>query len=116
RNIVASPLSGRAGGNADVRAWAADLDAAIQAEPALARLPGRFLFSLDDGRGDVSGLCADVGAHVVDDHAVLLLAGRDTGVRLTARESVDTLVAIAARFAVTRESAWRVSELAEPAT
>jgi precorrin-3B synthase len=113
RNIVASPLTGRVGGNADLRAWVSDLDAAIQAEPALAQLPGRFLFSLDDGRGDVAGLGADAGVHVVDDYALLLLAGRDTGVRLAAREVVETLVAVAVRFVQTRESAWRVSELAD---
>jgi precorrin-3B synthase len=115
RNIVASPLSGRAGGGVDVRGWVADLDAAIRAEPALATLGGRFWFSLDDGRGDVSGLGADVGAHVLDDHTVLLLAGRDTGVRLTAREVVETLVVVAVRFVETRGTAWRVSELADTA-
>jgi precorrin-3B synthase len=115
RNIVASPLSGRAGGRIDVRGWIADLDAAICAEPRLANLPGRFLFSLDDGRGDVSGLGADVGAHVLDDHAVLLLAGCDTGVQLTAREVVETLVAVAVRFVEVRGNAWRVSELTDPA-
>jgi precorrin-3B synthase len=115
RNIVASPLSGRAGSGVDVRGWVADLDAAIRAEPALATLGGRFWFSLDDGRGDVSGLGADVGAHVLDDHTVLLLAGRDTGVRLTAREVVETLVAVGVRFVETRGTAWRVSELADTA-
>jgi precorrin-3B synthase len=115
RNIVASPLSGRAGGRIDVRGWVADLDAAIRAEPALATLGGRFWFSLDDGRGDVSGLSADVGAHVVDDRTVLLLAGRDTGVRLTASQVVETLVGVAVRFVETRGTAWRVSELADTA-
>lgn len=114
RNIVASPLSGRAGGLADVRRWAADLDAAIRAEPVLAELPGRFWFSLDDGRADVSGLRADVGAHVLDDGCALLLAGRDTGMRLPAARVVETLVAVAARFAAVRGNAWRVGELADP--
>jgi precorrin-3B synthase len=113
--IVASPLSGRVGGIADVRAWVTDLDAAIQTEPVLARLPEKFLFSVDDGRDDVSGLGADVGVHVVDDHAALVLAGRDTGVRLTAREVVDTLIVIAKRFVDVRGNALRVSELADPA-
>jgi precorrin-3B synthase len=112
--IVASPLSGRAGGVADVRAWVTDLDAAIQTEPVLAQLPERFLFSVDDGRDDVSGLGADVGVHVVDDHAALVLAGRDTGVRLTAREVVDTLIAVAVRFVDVRGNASRVRELADP--
>src|ERR1700739_3845494 len=79
RNIVASPLSGRAGGHTDVRRWVGRLDAAIQDEPALADLPGRFWFGIDDGRGDVSGLAPDVGVHVLGDTAALLLAGRDTG-------------------------------------
>ena len=69
-------------GAADVRAWVGELDAAICAEPRLAELGGRFWFSLDDGRADVSGLGADVGVHVLDDGCALLLAGRDTGVRL----------------------------------
>ena len=112
--IVASPLSGRVGGLADVRAWVAELDAAIQAEPVLAQLPERFLFSVDDGRDDVSGLGADVGVHVVDDDAALVLAGRDTGVRLTARAVVDTLIAVAVRFVEVRGNAARVSELADP--
>src|SRR6201997_3483856 len=54
RNIVASPLSGRVGGRADVRKCVGELDAAICAEPKLAELGGRFWFSLDDGRADVS--------------------------------------------------------------
>ncbi|OBH88199.1 precorrin-3B synthase [Mycobacterium scrofulaceum] len=111
RNIVASPLSGRAGGTVDVRPWVAELDEAIRAEPSLVKLGGRFWFSLDHGRADVSGLCADVGVHVLPDGWALLLAGRDTGVRLTAGEVVETLLIIATRFASTRGSAWRVKEL-----
>ena len=95
RNIVASPLSGRLGGSADVRDSVRLLDAAICAEPALAELPGRFWFSIDDGRGDVSGLCADVGAHALGDTVALLLAGRDTGVRIAPPDVVATLISIA---------------------
>ena len=112
RNIVASPLSGRAGGLADVRPWVAELDAAIRAEPGLAALPGRFWFSLDDGRGDVSGLHADAGVQVLDDNpAALLLAGVDTGVRLAPDGTVPTLVTVAARFQHIREKNWRITEL-----
>ncbi|OBG62183.1 precorrin-3B synthase [Mycobacterium sp. E3298] len=111
RNIVASPLSGRAGGTVDVRPWVVELDEAIRAEPSLVELGGRFWFGLDDGRADVSGLCADVGVHALPDGWALLLAGRDTGVRLTAGEVIETLVMIATRFAATRGSAWRVKEL-----
>lgn len=114
RNIVASPLSGRIGGRADVRNWVADLDAAIRAEPALAQLPARFWFSVDDGRCDVAGLAADVGAYVLDGAVALLLSGRDTGIRLKSADVVETLVAVAVRFTEIRGDAWRIAELADP--
>jgi precorrin-3B synthase len=115
RNIVASPLSGRVGGSADVRGWVRRLDAAICAEPDLAALPGRFWFSVDDGRGDVSGLAADAGVHATGDSVALLLAGRDTGVRFTPADVVPTLISVAHRFLETRGDAWRVAELADRA-
>lgn len=127
RNIVASPLSGRAGDHPDIRGWVDDLDLEIQNQPGLAALPGRFWFGIDDGRGDVSGMAADVGLQVLDDgdhhdpgdqgdrgHGVaLLLAGRDTGVRLRPSHAVPTLAAVAARFVDSPETTWRVSELAD---
>ena len=115
RNIVASPLSGRVGGTTDIRGLVIELDEAIQSEPALAELPGRFMFGVDDGRGDISGLAADAGAHFLDETtAALLLAGRDTGVRLDRSEVVPALIAVATRFAATRGKAWRVAELTDP--
>ena len=116
RNIVASPLSGRIGGTTDSRELVTELDDAIQSEAALAELPGRFMFGVDDGRADISGLAADVGVHFLDEStAALLLAGRDSGVRLTRPEVVPALIAIATRFAATRGKAWRISELADSA-
>jgi precorrin-3B synthase len=114
RNIVASPLTGRSGGNADVRDLVTRLDAAIQASPALARLPGRFWFGLDDGRGDVSGMGADAGVHLLTaDLAALLVAGVDTGVRLSPADVVATLVTVAERFVDVRGSSWRTTELSD---
>ena len=114
RNIVASPLSGRLGGTTDIRGLVTELDEAIQSEPALAELPGRFMFGVDDGRADISGLAADAGAHFVGEAtAALLLAGHDTGVRLNRLDVVPALVAVATRFAATRGKAWRVAELAD---
>jgi precorrin-3B synthase len=114
RNIIASPLSGRVGGLADVRPWVAELDRGIQGDPDLTRLPGRFMFGLDDGTGDISGLRADACAHVLGDRAALLLAGRDTGVRLANDEVVPALLAVARRFIAVRGTAWRVGELDDP--
>jgi precorrin-3B synthase len=114
RNIVSSPLSGRFGGITDVRGWVAELDTAIQADPALVGLPGRFWFSVDDGRGDVAGLRADIGVQALDDETVaLLLAGVDTGVRLPAADAPATMVAVAARFEDIRGTRWRINELAD---
>jgi len=116
RNIVASPLSGRLEGSSDIRGLVADLDEAIQSTPELADLAGRFLFGLDDGRGDISGLVADAGAHFLGEStAALLLAGRDTGVRLDTSEVVPALGVVATRFAAARGKAWRVAELADVA-
>jgi precorrin-3B synthase len=135
RNIVASPLSGRTGGRpdnsagrsgglADVRGWVAELDAAIQASPELAGLPGRFWFGIDDGRGDISGLGTDVGVHVLsaddegqvlDDGCALMVAGRDTGLRIGPAQAAETMVAVAERFVRTRGKAWRIAELADTA-
>ena len=111
RNIVASPLTGRAGGLMDVRPLVEALDHGLCADPDLAGLPGRFLFSIDDGRGDVSGLRADAGIEVCAEGAALLLAGRDTGVRVQPEDAVSVLLTVARRFAAVRGTAWRISEL-----
>ncbi len=114
RNIIASPLSGRIGGTTDVRGLVVELDEAIQSEPALADLPGRFVFGVDDGRADISGLAADAGAQFLSEAtAALLFAGRDTGVRLTKPDIVPTLIDVAKRFASIRGKAWRIAELAD---
>jgi len=117
RNIVASPLTGRRGGLVDVRTLVATLDAAIQTDPALAELPSRFWFSLDDGRGDVSGLGADVGAHFLDgDRAALLVAGVDSGVRMPEADVIGTLLSVASTFQMVRGKAWRTHELTDTST
>jgi precorrin-3B synthase len=68
RNVLASPLAGLDGGP-DLAPVVRALDAALCARPRLAELSGRFLFAVDDGRGDVAGLGADVVATVTRDSA-----------------------------------------------
>jgi precorrin-3B synthase len=63
RNVLASPLAGLDGGPG-LDGVVGALDAGLCARPRLAGLPGRFLFAVDDGRGDVAGLGADVTALV----------------------------------------------------
>lgn len=112
RNILASPLSGRIGGLADVRALVADLDRGLCADPALADLPGRTLFTIDDGTGDVSGLRGDFGVQALDDgRFALVLAGKDTGARVAEADAVSALLAAARTFGEIRGEAWRLDEV-----
>jgi precorrin-3B synthase len=111
RNFLASPLSGLAGGLVDVRPLVAELDAAVCAEPALAALPGRFLFALDDGRGDVAAEDADLCWQALDDTAGVLLRAGEPGERVALADAVSVLVREALRFQETRGSAWRMREL-----
>src|SRR4051795_7191602 len=99
RNVLASTLSGRSGGLVDVRPWVAAFDAGLQADPALAGLPGRFLATLDDGRGDVSGLGGDVGLLALDERTVaLLLGGADSGLRAAPGGAVALALAATRAF------------------
>ncbi|MBA0127358.1 precorrin-3B synthase [Haloechinothrix sp. YIM 98757] len=112
RNIVASPLSGLSGGVADVRPLAGELDEAVCARPELASLPGRFLFGLDDGRADVADDRIDACWYALDaGTGALVLAGRDTGLRVPAGRAADALVEAAATFGRVRGDAWQVREL-----
>ncbi|MGL5860247.1 MAG: hypothetical protein ACRCY9_03195, partial [Phycicoccus sp.] len=75
RNILGSPQTGLAGGRADLRPVAAHLDTLLCANPGLAGLPGRFLFVLDDGRGDLLDREADLGLVALDDVTAQLRVG-----------------------------------------
>lgn len=112
RNIVASPLSGRLGGWTDVQGLVPALDAGLRDDPRLAELPGRVLFTLDDGRGDVSGLGADIGLHAIDERGyALILGGVDSGIRVPADRAVDALLAAAHGFLDLRDGQWRLHEI-----
>lgn len=119
RNIEVSPLSGRAGGRADVRPVAAELDQLLCAEPAFAALPGRFLFVLDDGRGDVAWRPLDLGLVALDAETVQLrLGAHHWGATVPLAAAAQHLAELAGRFLEVRgigpEAAWHVDELDEP--
>jgi precorrin-3B synthase len=112
RNVIASPLAGRhARAIADTDAVVARLDEAICARPALAALPGRFLFAVDDGSSVALRPAADVTlvARSADVHAVAL-DGRFAGDGLAVADAVALAVAAAERF-VSIGGAWRIAEL-----
>ena len=97
RNITASPLAGLAG-HPDLRGLVRALDRAILADPALAALPGRFLFSLDDGTGHAGIGGCDVGLRLGSGAAELVVAGRLTGLRGTAAAGIRHAAAAARAF------------------
>ncbi|WP_344557534.1 hypothetical protein [Kitasatospora saccharophila] len=79
RNIAASPLAGLDGRGAagnQLADWVRELDEALCAARWAAGLSGKFLFALDDGRGDVAALNADVTLIAVGGGRALLRLGR----------------------------------------
>ena len=118
RNVMVSPQTGLAGGRADLRPVADALDAALCADRRLADLPGRFLFVLDDGRGDLVDRDCDLGLVAVDDGAAQLRVGSGWGPVVALDEVAETLVGLAARFLDRRghgpSAAWHVRELDSP--
>ncbi len=127
RNVLASPLAGLDGlGNGrDLTAIVAALDAGLCARPRLAELSGRFLFAIDDGRGDVAGLGADIVAVAGADGTVvngLAISGplteglvSDLRADATVAEVVAVMLAFAEAFlderAASGSAAWRIADL-----
>jgi precorrin-3B synthase len=116
RNVLASPLAGLDRGP-DLTGIVRALDAALCVRPRLAELSGRFLFAVDDGRGDVAGLGADVVATIRTDGAVV----NGLSVRGLRDAVVAAMIACAEAFldrrAALGSSAWRIADLpggAEP--
>ena len=118
RNVMVSPQSGSGGGRADLRTAAADLDRLLCAEPVLATLPGRFLFVLDDGRGDLLDRECDLGLVALDDTSAQLRIGPGWGPVVPLAEAAAEIAALATTFARRRGSGpdapWHVAELAAP--
>jgi precorrin-3B synthase len=97
RNITASPLAGLAG-RPDLRGLVRALDRAILSDAGLTALPGRFLFSLDDGTGHAGLGGCDVGLRLGPGAAELIVAGRLTGLRGTAAAGIEHAAAAARAF------------------
>jgi precorrin-3B synthase len=118
RNVMVSPQTGLAGGRADLRPVATRLDELICAEPELAGLPGRFLFVLDDGRGDLTGRTCDLGLVALGDTTAQLRVGAGWGEVVAMTEAPSALLALARQFLDARgegaDAPWHVDELAEP--
>lgn len=119
RNVMVSPLSGRVGGRADLRPVARELDRLLLADPSCADLSGRFLFVLDDGRGDVADRTSDLAAVAVDADTVQVRAGTDQwGPVVEASEAAGVLHSLTRQFLSMRgdgpAAAWHVDEVDVP--
>lgn len=118
RNVMVSPQTGLAGGRVDLRPVIVALDAALRADDALGALPGRFLFVLDDGRGDLLDRTSDLGLVALDATTVQLRVGSSWGPVIGLDAAVAQLVALARLFLDVRGSGpdtpWHVNELATP--
>ncbi|MZF56745.1 cobalamin biosynthesis protein CobG [Streptomyces sp. SID5594] len=116
RNIVASPLAGL-DGSGGLGAWLTELDRLVCGSPAAATLSGRFLFALDDGRGDVDALGADVTliaeGPVGAGAALLRIGAVDEVFRVPAAEAPRAALRAAEEFlrAARDSGAWRVKDL-----
>nr|WP_262346795.1 precorrin-3B synthase [Streptomyces sp. QL37] len=119
RNVVASPLSGLDGlGATDVRPWLTGLDRLLCGSEGATALSGRFLFALDDGRGDVDALGADLTLLGLADGGGLLRVGHgDAVLRVPAADGPRAALLAAEAFLDTeRETgAWRVKDLPDDA-
>ncbi|WP_229069522.1 nitrite/sulfite reductase [Actinoplanes sp. DH11] len=119
RNIAAPPLAGPT-----IRALTARLDSAILGDPALAALPGKFLFAL--GHVPLAADVAAVPGSLADGSGpdgsgpefVIRLGGHDVGLRVAAGRVVAVLIAAAHAFLAERSAqrgagaaAWRLREL-----
>lgn len=118
RNVMASPLTGLSGGRADLRPVAAALDAALCSAPHRADLPGRFLFVLDDGRGDLVERACDLGLTALDGDTARLRVGDGHGPVVRLEDAADALVRLADLFLERRGTGpaapWHVTELPAP--
>lgn len=112
RNILASPLAGRIGGHGGVDDTVAELDEKLR-DGAAAGLSGRFLFGIDDGRGDILAHRPDAAARWrPDGDADLIVTGQVLGTVSRAGVAAG-LLSVAEAFATLGGAAWRVRELSE---
>jgi sulfite reductase beta subunit-like hemoprotein len=117
RNVIASPLAGRHPGSlVSTDAVVEALDAGLCADAALAELPGRFLFCVDDGSGLALGRGADVTLAAVDPDAFeLLLGGEPTGIVTPPADAASLALDAARAFLAERGDAWRIADLVDGA-
>ncbi|MDT0202190.1 nitrite reductase [Nocardioides sp. AE5] len=135
RNVLVSPLTGLDApqpcrllspgdserhvnaGRVDLRPMAAALDEGLCADPVYAGLSARFLFVLDDGRGDVIDRRGDLGLIALDASRCQVRVGDEWGPVVAVDDAVPLLLDLARAFVAARgtgpEAPWHVNELSD---
>jgi precorrin-3B synthase len=114
RNLQLSALSGRRGGLLDGRPILEELDTRLRNDDVLAALPARFLFAVDDGRGDVLAEAPDVGVVAFGSAELeVLVAGIATGRQVRPDTAVSTMLDVARAFLTDRSDEWRIRDMAD---
>jgi precorrin-3B synthase len=115
RNLLASPLAGRhPSALADVDELVTRLDGQLCADAELAKLPGRFLFLIEDGSDALQGHDHDVAlvpASASPIELALLVGGLDSGWRVPIDQAPALALAAARVFLACGERVWRMREL-----
>ncbi|MGB3303399.1 MAG: nitrite reductase [Gordonia sp. (in: high G+C Gram-positive bacteria)] len=118
RNIMISPQTGLSGGRAYLRPTGHELDRLLCTDPKIATLSGRFLFVLDDGRGDLMNHACDLGLVALDGATVQVRVGEKWGPVVDLDDAAQTLADLATAFVDRRGTGptapWHVRELAAP--
>ncbi|MEV7525314.1 precorrin-3B synthase [Streptomyces sp. NPDC091371] len=117
RNIVATPMAGiLSAGRPDVTPWVGELDRLLCASARATALSGRFLFALDDGRGDVAALEPDVTVLGRAHGRALVRLGAGAGAVEVAQADAPRAALLAAEYFLDAADAagtraWRIAEL-----
>lgn len=116
RNVLCSPLPSLT--RPDLQPMAAELDEELLDVPLLEELPGRFLWALDNGSGDVAGEPWDLCYQAIDeDRGLVAVAGGGVW-RVSRTDAVSTMLTLAEEFQLARAQAsspvWHPAELGFP--
>lgn len=116
RNVLCSPLPSLI--RPDLQPMAAELDEELLDVPLLEELPGRFLWALDNGSGDVAGEPWDVCFQAIDEARGLVAVAGGGVWRVSRTDAVSTMLSLAEEFQLARFHAsgpvWHPAELGFP--
>lgn len=103
RNVLCSPLASRT--RPDLQPMVAELDEELLDIPLLEDLPGRFLWALDNGSGDVAGEPWDLCYQAIDDDSGVVAVCGGGAWHVSRTDAVSVMLALAEEFQLARTQA-----------